>query len=343
MGKAFYRVQMGVIQRSKGQSARVKSAYQRRLQTEDGSKDFSDSDDLISYDVMLPRGAPAQFKDPDVLWKKVETIEHRMNSQLARSFEVSIDRSVHKEDWVEFAEYMMEFFTEKGFAVEYAIHEADCVTNNKKNAHFHALVTMRTMNEKGFSTHKDRELNAVSKSENGSYFRRIFCERMNEFYKKKGLDSVADYKRLEDRDSIPDRIPQKVISEIKRLKKAYKKHLESGSKEPFKGKLSKSAEDFLSEFNKHKNLQKEIAQLERELAELNRMEEIRISEIMNESVVKPSPFEALADAGKKKKTPPAFDPFSRYEDLKQDAKNSIGSLKNADSRKAFDEDLDLDA
>ena len=267
----LYRVEMGVIQRSKGQSAMEKSAYQRRTSTADESKDWSsEANDFVSAKVLLPPSAPQKYQDPDFLWKVIEQKEKRRDSQLARTFEISIPDEVPCDLWKVFTEKLLDFFVEHGFAVGYAIHQADGTRRQKKNPHFHAVVSMRRLSEHGFSDKKDRVFTQVMRSEGGLYFPRITAESMNAFFTEHGIDLTVDYRRKEDPFNRLPRTQPSIMAEIKRIKKAFVKHQkDGGSVHEFRIELSESAQNFLLYYNEQKANFEAIKDLQTRLDEVH--------------------------------------------------------------------------
>lgn len=263
----LYRVQMGVIQRSKGQSALEKSAYQRRTSTPDGSKDWSKkAEDLVGGGVLLPPGAKGYYRNPEVLWKTAEQAEKRCDAQLARAFEISIPDEVPREKWKEFTEELMEFFIERGFAVEYMIHEADGKNRAEKNPHFHALVTMRHVSEIGFADKKDLGFNQTMRSEDGHFFRRTMAEKMNDFFDKNGIDLRVSHEKKEDRLKVLPRARPSVLHEIKRVRDARIECRKRGGDPNEEGLfVSKDAQEFLLDYREQKANIFELNELERRL------------------------------------------------------------------------------
>ena len=106
-------------------------------------------EDLVHSEISLPPNAPKEYADRATLWNAVELSEKGQKSQLARMLKASLPN-----DWsYEVAEevvrdYVQRNFVDKGMCADWAIHDSE---NDKgeRNLHFHLLLTMRPLTEKG--------------------------------------------------------------------------------------------------------------------------------------------------------------------------------------------------
>ena len=98
----YFGVNLGLVQRSKGQTAIERSAYQRRgsARLADGSVvNYSDREDHVAHFVLAPDGAPAWATDCKQLWIKAAAAEKRADAQEARLLELSLPRALTREDF----------------------------------------------------------------------------------------------------------------------------------------------------------------------------------------------------------------------------------------------------
>lgn len=87
-----------VISRSKGRSAIQMAAYCARdkLYSDYTGKsyDYTNRQDLVYHDIMLPDYAPDDFHNSEVLWNSVEKVEKSKNAQLARSVIIALPKEL---------------------------------------------------------------------------------------------------------------------------------------------------------------------------------------------------------------------------------------------------------
>lgn len=187
---SYYFVKMGINSRSSGGSALRRSAYQRCAK--DPDFDFSSkADEFVDADVMLPEGANPDFKDPVALWTSVEAKENRINSQLCRTFEISIPNEVPHELRSEFARELLQPFVDHGLPVEWAIHQEGAIFEDVENPHISAAIAFRQMDENGWAKNKDREMNRIMRDDPHKKF---WVPAMNAFFEKHGIEAQVEHK-----------------------------------------------------------------------------------------------------------------------------------------------------
>ena len=100
----------------------------------------------LAYEaVMLPTQAPVEWQDREKLWNAVEAAEKSKDSRLAREFNGALPVELGKEQWIPMLrEFVQKEFVEKGMCADLVIHTA-----KKHNPHFHLMVTVRPMDDKG--------------------------------------------------------------------------------------------------------------------------------------------------------------------------------------------------
>ena len=160
--------EINIVKRSEGGSAVSAAAYQT------GEKLFSDWDrkymyhgtkeELVLKEILLPAHAPPEFADRNKLWNSAEAAEPNWNSQLARRLKIALPIELSMEDNIALArEYCEKEFASKGMIVDLAVHDPEPPNHNP---HFHVLLTMRPLDEKGNWAPKARKEYVLDKDGN---------------------------------------------------------------------------------------------------------------------------------------------------------------------------------
>ena len=160
--------EINIVKRSEGGSAVSAAAYQT------GEKLYSDWDrkymyhgtkeELVLKEILLPAHAPPEFADRNKLWNSAEAAEPNWNSQLARRLKIALPIELSMEDNIALArEYCEKEFASKGMIVDLAVHDPEPPNHNP---HFHVLLTMRPLDEKGNWAPKARKEYVLDKDGN---------------------------------------------------------------------------------------------------------------------------------------------------------------------------------
>ena len=146
---AIFSMNIAKVSKSNGKSAVNSSAYihrerwQRSLTGEYVDYRYK-MDEPIYSEMLLPKNAPLEYSDPNVLWNAVEKIETNSNALFARRvilalpLELSLSQNkqlVH--------DYCIEQFVDKGMCADTVIHWKE------GNPHAHILLTTRPFKENG--------------------------------------------------------------------------------------------------------------------------------------------------------------------------------------------------
>jgi hypothetical protein len=159
---AIYHFSAKMISRAAGSSALASAAYRSasRLHDErlDRHHDFSNKAGVVHSEVMLPDGAPEHLSDRETLWNEVESVEKRIDAQLAREIEFAIPRELSKEQGIELArEFVREEFVSRGMVADLNVHW-DIGADGLAKPHAHVMLTTREAGENGFGK-KNRDWN----------------------------------------------------------------------------------------------------------------------------------------------------------------------------------------
>lgn len=144
---AMYHFQNKVVSRGKGQSATAKSAYNSASKIKDYKenefKDYSNKQCDYS-EILLPKNAKEEFIDREFLWNKVQDVENRKDSRLAREMIIGLPNEFDVNDNIELAKEFSKTLADEGMVVDLNIHKI-----NEENPHAHILCTVRGFDENG--------------------------------------------------------------------------------------------------------------------------------------------------------------------------------------------------
>lgn len=136
---------VGIIQRSRGQSAVATAAYMARAKFVDLSTglthDYTHKKDFCGASIIIPDFTPAEFRDREQLWNAVQKSEKRKDAQLARHLNIAIPRELKNRSRKLVARlFCIENFVNKGMIADICYHDLE-----GQNPHFHVMLTMRSI------------------------------------------------------------------------------------------------------------------------------------------------------------------------------------------------------
>jgi Ti-type conjugative transfer relaxase TraA len=199
---AIYHFSAKVISRAVGSSAVAAAAYRSADRLHDErlgrSHDFSNKAGVVHSQVMLPDGAPEEWRDREKLWNDVEVAEIRKDAQLAREVEFAIPREMTQEQGIELArEFVAREFVERGMIADLNVHW-DIGADGLARPHAHVMLTMREIRigddgEAGFGA-KVRDWN---RTELLTHWREAWADHVNERLAALDIDARVDHRSLE--------------------------------------------------------------------------------------------------------------------------------------------------
>ena len=194
---AIYHFSAKVISRAAGSSAVAAAAYRSasRLRDDrlDRHHDFSNKAGVVHSEVLLPDGAPEEWRDREQLWNDVEASELRKDAQLAREVEFAIPREMSQADGIELArDFVQKEFVDRGMVADLNVHW-DIGPDGLAKPHAHVMLGMREVTEEGFGA-KVREWN---KTELLTHWREAWAEHVNERLAQLDIDARVDHRSLE--------------------------------------------------------------------------------------------------------------------------------------------------
>ena len=108
---------------------------------------YTDKEDVIFKEILLPPNAPREYADRGTLWNAVDAVESRKNAQIARQVIMALPKELTAEDNIEMVrKYCMEQFVSRGMVADIAVHDPK---HENHNLHAHVLLTMRAFDENG--------------------------------------------------------------------------------------------------------------------------------------------------------------------------------------------------
>lgn len=158
---AIYHLSVKTVSRSAGRSATAAAAYRAGCEITDErtgqQHDYSRKQGVVHSEIILPEGADERFLDRSTLWNEAEQSEKRVNSTVAREYEVALPAELDKEQRKELAQDFGGWLSERyGVGVDVCIHEPNR-DGDERNHHAHILTTTRKIEGAELTT-KTREL-----------------------------------------------------------------------------------------------------------------------------------------------------------------------------------------
>ncbi len=158
---AIFHLSHNVISRGQGQSIVAAAAYRARERLRDETsgqvKDYSRKAEqpVLFSGLYMPKNAPQWTREQ--LWNAAERAEDEHNRKswrvaiTAQDFNIALMHELTLEqNQRALQDFIREQFTRHGYAVDANIHGPH-ENGDQRNIHAHLLVTMRTLNAKGFS------------------------------------------------------------------------------------------------------------------------------------------------------------------------------------------------
>lgn len=194
---AIYHFSVKVISRASGRSGVAAAAYRSasRLHDErlDRTHDFTHKAGVVHSEVLLPEGAPEQWRDRERLWNDVEAFEKRKDAQLAREVEFSIPREMSQQQGIALArEFVQREFVDRGMIADLNVHW-DIGADGEPKPHAHVMLTMREVGPDGFGA-KERDWNRTSQVEQ---WRERWADHVNQRLAELDIDTRIDHRSLE--------------------------------------------------------------------------------------------------------------------------------------------------
>ena len=152
---ANYHLEVQPVSRGKGQSLTRRVSYISGRPLHDAYLDknyYHARDDVLYAQVLLPEGAPPEFRDLNQLCRAVEGAERRWDARTAKSLTGSLPNELSLPEWIPIVEtFVRENFTDRGLCAVAAIHQGkNPRCPQQDNPHAHILVSTRAVGAVGF-------------------------------------------------------------------------------------------------------------------------------------------------------------------------------------------------
>jgi hypothetical protein len=196
---ALYSFSVKTVGRLKGESIPKIAAYQAREKIFDEHKkieyDFTKKKGLLYSKIILPKSAPARFRNRQTLWNEAEKAEKRTDSRTGRAIIAALPNELTLKEYIPIVEvFVYRAFVSLGMCADIAIHDGCRENTSKKmidhgnippnNPHVHILLTDRPVGKNGFCTEKNRDWN---KKEYLLQWRKLWADIQNKAFERKGL------------------------------------------------------------------------------------------------------------------------------------------------------------
>ena len=147
----YFHLEAKVVSRGAGRSVIAAAAYASCSQLYndyDGlTHDYTRKHGCLYSEVFLPLYAPEEWKDRQLLWEAVESVEKTKDSRLARELVVALPSELSLDDWKNMLKrFVREQGIELGMCADVNIHDPYPPGHNP---HSHILFTMRPLDENG--------------------------------------------------------------------------------------------------------------------------------------------------------------------------------------------------
>jgi hypothetical protein len=203
----FFRVQFGIVQRTRGGSAIRRAAYQGccRLRAANGQTfDYSVKvEEHVQTIILAPPGCPPWVQDPQLLWARAAAAERRADAQEARTIDVSIPRELPAQHYADFARALVAPFVALGMIAQIDIHVTRA-SDGRLNPHIHIMLTLREVVGCEFSAKKAREWNRLFFGDGQAQAARAkMADAQTAYCRSRNIDFCADPRSNRDRHLPP--------------------------------------------------------------------------------------------------------------------------------------------
>ena len=160
-----YHCEIHKVKRGGGGGAVKKAAYNsgEKLHDNEQKKDFDfDKPEIIDSQILLPKNAPARFRDRETLWNEATKAEKdKEKGIIAREFEIAIPNALTEEQAKRLVNNFAKTLARQGMCVDYSIHWKN------GNHHAHVLTTTRKLDKNG-NFEKAKEKKVYARDEQGN-------------------------------------------------------------------------------------------------------------------------------------------------------------------------------
>ena len=203
---AIYHFSVKDIGRGKGRSAVACSAYRsgEKLNCERYGleQDYTKKQGVEFKKIYAPENAKKELLDRQSLWNEVERVEKRVNSNLAREFEIAFPHELNAEQRQEMLDELCQKIVDRHNVVVDAVIHAPHTKggSDERNYHAHIMFTGRQLDRKtgDFAKNRNRDFNKEKSSETVAQWRKDFADIVNHQLERIGCDERVSHLSYKD-------------------------------------------------------------------------------------------------------------------------------------------------
>lgn len=170
---ALFSLNVSYVSRKQGRSIAAAAAYRSGELLYDNyigkNYDYTDRQDVLYKEIILPKNAPREYYNRELLVGAINNSETRSDSRTAREIKIALPNELSLEQNIKLVKnYVLENFVKIGMCADVAIHEGPLEEHKKpssikpvfgrqNNPHAHILLTTRKVDSNGFDKKKCRE------------------------------------------------------------------------------------------------------------------------------------------------------------------------------------------
>ena len=203
---AIYHFSVKDIGRGKGRSAVACAAYRsgEKLNCERYGleRDYTKKQGVEFKKIYAPENAKKELLDRQSLWNEVERVEKRVNSNLAREFEIAFPHELNAEQRQEMLDELCQKIVDRHNVVVDAVIHAPHTKGgtDERNYHAHIMFTGRQLDRKtgDFAKNRNRDFNKEKSSETVTQWRKEFADIVNRQLERIGCDERVSHLSYKD-------------------------------------------------------------------------------------------------------------------------------------------------
>ncbi len=203
---AIYHFSVKDIGRGKGRSAVACAAYRsgEKLNCERYGleQDYTKKQGVEFKKIYAPENAKKELLDRQSLWNEVERVEKRVNSNLAREFEIAFPHELNAEQRQEMLDELCQKIVDRHNVVVDAVIHAPHTKGgtDERNYHAHIMFTGRQLDRKtgDFAKNRKRDFNKEKSSETVTQWRKEFADIVNRQLERIGCDERVSHLSYKD-------------------------------------------------------------------------------------------------------------------------------------------------
>lgn len=203
---AIYHFSVKDIGRGKGRSAVACAAYRsgEKLNCERYGleQDYTKKQGVEFKKIYAPENAKKELLDRQSLWNEVERVEKRVNSNLAREFEIAFPHELNAEQRQEMLDELCQKIVDRHNVVVDAVIHAPHTKGgtDERNYHAHIMFTGRQLDRKtgDFAKNRNRDFNKEKSSETVTQWRKEFADIVNRQLERIGCDERVSHLSYKD-------------------------------------------------------------------------------------------------------------------------------------------------